>query len=38
LVDHARKTKRAADCIGITAYSGAPVSIEEMNVAQYAVK
>ena len=38
LVDHARKTKRAADCIGIAAYSGAPLSIEEMNVAQYAVK
>lgn len=28
LVDHAQKTKRAADCIGITAYNCAPVSIE----------
>lgn len=38
LVDHARKTKRAADCIGITAYNGTPISIDEMSVAQYAVK
>jgi hypothetical protein len=26
------------NCIGITAYNSAPLSIEEMNVAQYAVK
>jgi antitoxin PrlF len=38
LVDHARKTKQAADCLGITGYSGAPVSIDDMNVARFALK
>lgn len=38
LVDNARKTKLAADCIGITGYSGAVVSIDDMDVAKFAVK
>jgi antitoxin PrlF len=38
LVDQARKTKSAKECIGIAAYSGDPISIEEMDVAKYATK
>jgi hypothetical protein len=38
LVDDARKTKRAADCIGIAGYAGKALSVEQMDVAKYATK
>ncbi len=38
LVDDARKTKSAADCVGIAGYSGKVVSVEQMDVAKYATK
>lgn len=38
LVDDDRKTKSAADCIGIAGYTGKVVSVEEMDVAKFAIK
>jgi AbrB family looped-hinge helix DNA binding protein len=38
LVDDARKTKSAADCVGIAGYTGPAISVEKMDVAQYATK
>jgi AbrB family looped-hinge helix DNA binding protein len=38
LVDNARKTKSAADCIGIAGYTGKAVSVEQMDVAKFATK
>lgn len=38
LVDDARKTKRAADCVGIAGYTGAAIPAEQMDVAKYATK
>ena len=38
LVDDARQTKRAADCIGIAGDTGRTISVEEMDVAKYATK
>jgi len=38
LVDDARKTKRGADCVGIAGYTGAAISVEEMDVAKFATK
>ncbi|NOT85677.1 MAG: AbrB/MazE/SpoVT family DNA-binding domain-containing protein [Methylococcaceae bacterium] len=38
LVNDARKTKRAVDCIGIADYQGERVSIEAMYAALYATK
>lgn len=38
LVDDARKTKRATDCVGIAGYRGAAISAQDMDVAKFAVK
>ncbi len=38
LVDDARRTKRAADCLGIAGYTGKAVAAEQMDVAKYASK
>jgi antitoxin PrlF len=38
LVDDTRKTKRAADCLGISGYTGKVISAEHMDVAPYASK
>jgi len=38
LVDDVRKTKTAADCIGIAGYTGPAISVEEMDVAKFATK
>jgi len=38
LVDDARKTKSAADCIGIAGYTGKAIPVEEMDVAKFASK
>jgi AbrB family looped-hinge helix DNA binding protein len=38
LVDDARKTKSAADCIGIAGYAGKALSVAQMDVAKYATK
>ncbi|MEQ1532669.1 MAG: AbrB/MazE/SpoVT family DNA-binding domain-containing protein [Sideroxydans sp.] len=38
LVDDARKTKSAADCVGIACYTGKAISIEEMDAAKFANK
>ncbi len=38
LVDDARKTKSAADCIGIAGYTGNAISVEQMDVAKFATK
>ena len=35
LVDDVRKTKSAADCIGIAGYTGKAISVEQMDVANY---
>ena len=36
LVDDARKTRSAAECIGISGYSGRTIPVEEMDVAKFA--
>lgn len=38
LVDDDRKTKRAADCVGIAGYTGKEVALAEMDAAKYASK
>jgi antitoxin PrlF len=38
LINDARKTKRAVDCIGIAGYQGEPVSIAAMDVALFVTK
>jgi AbrB family looped-hinge helix DNA binding protein len=38
LVDDDRKTKSAADCVGIAGYTGKEVSVAEMDAAKYASK
>ena len=38
LVVDARKTKCAADCIGISGYTGRTIPVEEMDVAKFATK
>lgn len=38
LINDARKTKRAADCVGIAGYQGECLPIEAMDVARYATK
>lgn len=38
VIDDARKTKLAADCIGIAGYQGPAKSIDDLDVAQYAHK
>lgn len=38
LVDDARKTKHAADCICIAGYKGKAISVEQMDVAKYISK
>jgi AbrB family looped-hinge helix DNA binding protein len=38
LVDDVRKTKSAADCVGIAGYTGKAISVEEMDAAKYARK
>jgi AbrB family looped-hinge helix DNA binding protein len=38
LVDDARKTKRAVDCVGIAGYTGPTISADQMDVAKYASK
>jgi AbrB family looped-hinge helix DNA binding protein len=38
LVDDARKTKLAADCVGIAGYTGEAIPAEQMDVAKYATK
>lgn len=38
LVDNARKTKSASDCIGIAGYTGPALTNEQLDVAQYARK
>jgi AbrB family looped-hinge helix DNA binding protein len=38
LVDDARKTKCAADCIGIAGYTGPAIAAEQMDAAKYASK
>jgi len=38
LVDNARKTKSASDCIGIAGYAGPALTDEQLDVAQYASK
>ena len=38
LVDDARKTKSAADCVGIAGYAGPVVLVEDMDVAKYAAR
>ena len=38
LVSDDRKTKSAADCIGIAGYTGKVVTVEEMDVAKFAIK
>jgi AbrB family looped-hinge helix DNA binding protein len=38
LVDDARKTKTASDCVGVAAYTGKTVSVEQMDAAKYARK
>lgn len=37
-VDDSKKTKTAADCIGIAGYQGKTVADEEMDAARYASK
>ncbi|TXT35431.1 MAG: hypothetical protein FD135_4916 [Comamonadaceae bacterium] len=38
LVDDDRKTRRAADCVGIAGYTGPAVSAQDMDVAKFATK
>ncbi len=38
LVDNARKTKTAADCIGVAGYAGPALTDEQMDVAGHARK
>jgi len=38
LVDNARKTKAASDCIGIAGYAGPALTDEQLDVARYARK
>ncbi len=38
LVDDARKTRSAAECIGISRYKGRAIAAEEMDVARFASK
>ena len=38
LVSDTRKSRSAAECIGIAGYSGQTVSIEQMDAARYARK
>lgn len=38
LVDDARKTTSAADCIGVANYTGPVVAVEQMDVAKFASK
>ncbi|MDP4029684.1 MAG: AbrB/MazE/SpoVT family DNA-binding domain-containing protein [Gallionella sp.] len=38
LVDDARKTKRATDCVGIAGYTGPAIPADQMDAAQYATK
>jgi AbrB family looped-hinge helix DNA binding protein len=38
LIDDARRTKRAVDCVGVAGYTGPIVSVSKMDAARFAVK
>ncbi len=38
LMDNARKTKRASDCIGIAGYTGPALTDKQLDVAKFAIK
>jgi AbrB family looped-hinge helix DNA binding protein len=38
LVDPVRKTRRAADCIGVAGYRGPKIATKDMDAARYARK
>jgi hypothetical protein len=38
LVDDVRKTKRAVDCVGIAGYTGPTISVDQMDIAKYAMR